>query len=309
MDRRRFLDLVGTGVAAASLSAVAAGGASTGRFSVVGYLPWYRLKNWSDRQAGPLTDLVFFGVQPTSDGKIPRDPLDQATLESLRRLKSSIRCRLHLCVGGGDRSAGFPSLVDTARARREFVGRLRELCVRGEFDGVDFDWEYPAGEKQLANYRRLIEDTRRSLGDDRVITAAQAPWRDFGRGFYEVIDRIYVMSYNHKHPHARFADSQADIERMLKFGCPREKLVLGMPFYGGNQRGNSRTYAELVKSRSFAKGSDLIDGFAFNSRRTVQRKTRYARDEQLAGVMVWEVGQDVADGEVSLLSAIGNELG
>ncbi|MBL8848384.1 MAG: glycoside hydrolase family 18 protein [Planctomycetaceae bacterium] len=306
MDRRQFLSAIG---GAAAGTGVAAAGMSASPISVVGYLPWYRLKGWSASQAGPLTDLVYFGVQPTSDGGMPTDPLDRATLETLRGLKRSIRCRLHLCVGGGDRSAGFPPLVATGRARRDFVRRLRDVCQRGEFDGVDFDWEYPSGDRQLADYRRLIEDTRRSLGDDQILTAAQSPWRDFGRGFYDVIDRIYVMSYNHKHPHARFADSQADIERMLKFGCPRDKLVLGMPFYGRNQRGNSRTYAEIVKSKSFARGSDLIDGFAFNSRRTVQRKTRYARDEQLAGVMVWEVGQDVSDGDESLLSAIGDALG
>jgi chitinase len=306
MDRRQFLNAIG-GAATVSASLIAAERVEAD-FSVVGYLPWYRLKNWSANQAGPLTDLVYFGVQPTTDGKMPPDPVDRATLETLRGLKRSIRCRLHLCVGGGDRSAGFPSLVESGRSRRDFVRRLRDLCLRGEFDGVDFDWEYPAGDKQLADYRRLIEDARRSLGDDRVITAAQSPWRDFGRGFYDVIDRIHVMSYNHKHPHARFADSQADIERMLKFGCPRDKLVLGMPFYGRNQRGRSRTYAEIAKSKAFAAGADLIEGFAFNSRRTVQQKTRYARDEQLAGVMVWEVGQDVADSDTSLLSAIGAEL-
>ncbi|MEX0585697.1 MAG: glycoside hydrolase family 18 protein, partial [Pirellulales bacterium] len=292
-------------LAAAAPHALAASGT---KFCIVGYLPWYRLKSWSSAQAGPLTELVYFGVQPTTDGELPADPVDRATLESLRRLKHATGCRLNLCVGGGNRSAGFAALVEQGRRRRAFVRGLRDVCQRAGFDGVDYDWEYPSGDAQLAEYHRLIDETRKSLGDRRQITVAQSPWRDFGRAIYEAVDRVHVMSYNHKHPHAQLGDARADIDRMLKFGCPRSKLVLGVPFYGRNQRGHSRTYAELTRSDSFETDRDLIDGFAFNSRQTLRQKVRYARDEQLAGIMIWEIGQDATEPNVSLLGAIAAEL-
>jgi GH18 family chitinase len=305
MERRRFLQAIGgAAAAAATRTSVAADAASS--FNVVGYLPWYRIKGWSAAQAGPLTDLVYFGVQPTTDGELPAEPIDRATLETLLGLKRSIRCRLHLCIGGGDRSAGFAALVTRGKLRRAFVRQLRDVCHRAEFDGVDYDWEYPAGESQLADYRRLIDETRRSLGDRRIITVAQSPWHDFGRGMYDAVDRVHVMSYNHKHPHARLVDSRADIERMLKFGCPRDKLVLGVPFYGRNPRGRSRTYAEIVRSKSFQLGADLVDGFAFNGRRTLQQKTRYACEET-GGIAIWEVGQTFPSW--TSLRAIATELG
>jgi GH18 family chitinase len=186
---------------------------------------------------------------------------------------------------------------------------LRHVCQRGEFDGIDYDWEYPAGPAQLRDYRRLLDETRRSVGARRTMTVAQSPWRDFGRPIYEVVDRVHVMSYNHKHPQARLNESRADVERMITFGCPPEKLVLGVPFYGRNQRGRSRTYAEIVRSEKFEAGTDLIDGFAFNSRTTVQQKTEYARESGLAGLMIWEVGQDSPDAGTSLLDAIRSALG
>lgn len=303
MERRRFLQAIG-GAAAAVAAQQAPAATPRATLPVVGYLPWYRLKGWSAAQSGPLTDLVFFGVQPTTGGELPPEPIDRATLEALRGLKLATGCRLHLCVGGGNRSAGFPALVERGRLRRAFVRALRDLCRRAGFDGVDFDWEYPAGITQLADYHRLIDETRKSLGDHRQITVAQSPWRDFGRGIYDAVDRVHVMSYNHKHPHARLVDARADIDRMLKFGCPRDKLVLGVPFYGRNQRGRSRTYAEIARSAAFAPDVDLVDGFAFNSRRTLQEKTRLARAERLAGIMIWEVGQDAADPQTSLLAGI-----
>ena len=307
MERRRFLKAIGGATAvAAARPGFAVRQPST--FSVVGYLPWYRLKSWTTAQAGPLTDLVYFGVQPTTEGELPADPIDRPTLETLRSLKRATGCRLHLCVGGGHRSAGFPALVEQGRRRRAFVRRLRDVCQRARFDGIDYDWEYPAGDAQLSDYRRLIDETRKSLGDRRRITVAQSPWRDFGRGIYDVVDRVHVMSYNHKHPHARLTDARADIERMLTFGCPRNRLVLGVPFYGRNKRGRSRTYAEITRSDAFERDLDLVDGFAFNSRQTLQQKTRYAREEQLAGIMIWEVGQDALEWSTSLLGAIGAEL-
>lgn len=307
LGRRGFLQVVG-GAAAMAAAAPAMPAEPATKFSVVGYLPWYRLKSWSPAQAGPLTDLVYFGVQPTTDGELPANPVDRATLETLRGLKRSTRCRLHLCVGGGDRSAGFAPLVENARQRRAFVRNLRDVCQRAEFDGIDYDWEYPVGDSQLTDYRKLLEETRRSVGTKRIITVAQSPWRDFGKSIYAVVDRVHVMSYNHKHPQARLSDSRADIDRMLKFGCPAEKLVLGVPFYGRNPRGRSRIYSEIVRSERFETGADLVDGFAFNGRTTVQQKTEYAREAGLAGLMIWEVGQDSSDPETSLLGAIESAL-
>lgn len=307
MRRRRFLRAIGGTAALASIAPEAIAEPPSA-FRLVGYLPWYRLKTWSASHADALTDLIYFGIQPTTRGEFPANPIDRPALEKLRDLKRVIGCRLHICVGGGDRSAGFAALVERPRRRWAFVRQLRELAQRGGFDGVDYDWEHPNGDAQLADYHRLIDETRRTWGNHGQVTVAQSPWRDFGRGIYDAVDRVHVMSYNHKHPHARLADAQADVERMLKFGCPRDKLVLGVPFYGRNQRGRSRTYAEIAGSAAFQAGSDLVDGFAFNSRRTLRQKTRYTLDEELAGIMIWELGQDAAEADRSLLQAIRAEL-
>src|SRR5688500_14586503 len=88
LGRRGFLRaLGGASLMAAASPAIAADRAAP--FCVVGYLPWYRLMGGTAAQAGPLTDLVYFGVQPTMDGELPAEPIDRATLESLRGLQRS----------------------------------------------------------------------------------------------------------------------------------------------------------------------------------------------------------------------------
>ncbi len=169
LQRRNFLQTMGS---AAVLTATGLGAAErkTTDFIVVGYLPWYRLKTWSARLAGPLTDLVYFGVQPTTDGELPAQPIDRETLETLKGLKRAIDCRLHLCIGGGDRSAGFAALAGQQPRRQAFAWQLREVCHAAGFDGVDYDWEHPEGETQLAAYADLLVETKSGLGPEGLVT-------------------------------------------------------------------------------------------------------------------------------------------
>jgi GH18 family chitinase len=53
---------------------------------------------------------------------------------------------------------------------------------------------------------------------------------------------------------------------------------------------------------------DLIAGFAFNGQATVAKKVRYAAEKNLAGVMIWELGQDSSRSELGLLEAIRKQV-
>jgi GH18 family chitinase len=277
-------------------------------FLCVGYLPWYRTAGFTaDRMRG-VTDLIYFGVKPTHDGRLDDEKVDAPTLRLLGSLRRESGCRLLLCVGGGERSQGFPPMATDAARRRAFVRQLTDYCREHGFSGVDYDWEHPEGDAQLAAYADLLEETKSRLGADGLVTIAQSPWRDYGRRIYEIVDRVHVMSYNHKFPHGRLQAAEDDVQRMVDFGCPREKLLLGLPFYGRNQRGESRTYADLANTDSPVAGNDLVRGYALNGKATVQAKTRFAIDSGLGGVMVWELGQDARDPELSLLETIRREV-
>ena len=274
---------------------------------VAGYLPWYRMQGFTAERVGPVTDLIYFGIEPTKAGGFPDKPIPEATLTTLQSIRSATGCRLLLCVGGGGRSDGFPALVDR-RTRAAFVSRLCTYCTEHRFDGVDYDWEHPASDAEFAVYIELVKETRAGLAAGALLTVAQSPFKDLGPGMYEAVDRIHVMSYNHHFPQARMEDSSNDVARMLRFGCPREKLVLGVPFYARDREGKSKTYADLVRLAGRAPESDEFRGFSFNSRRTIRDKVDYVRSENLAGIMIWELGQDTTDEATSLLRVIERRL-
>ena len=274
-------------------------------FAVVGYLPEYRIASVTAAQVGPVTDLVFFGIEPPADGRLPNSVVARATLRKLHDLKRLRKCKLLVCIGGWNRSAGFPALARDGACRKRLIAGLIDYCQNNQFDGVDYDWEHPKGEGQLGDYARLLAETKAAFREKQlIVTVAQAGWQNLGDVAYQAVDRVHLMSYDHDFPQATFLKSKADVERLLGWRCPAEKIALGLPFYGRNQRNEARTYGELVGQQPVDSNLDRIEGFAFNGQATILRKLQFARRHQLAGVMIWELGQDAARKDTSLVRSI-----
>eukprot|EP00293_Proteomonas_sulcata_P000171 CAMPEP_0184323560 /NCGR_PEP_ID=MMETSP1049-20130417/130974_1 /TAXON_ID=77928 /ORGANISM="Proteomonas sulcata, Strain CCMP704" /LENGTH=86 /DNA_ID=CAMNT_0026645107 /DNA_START=1 /DNA_END=257 /DNA_ORIENTATION=+ len=83
---------------------------------------------------------------------------------------------------------------------------------------------------------------------------------------------------------------------------------MGLPFYSRSTRtGDWKTYEDLIKmyGKKLTKSTDEIDEHYFNGYKMIQKKTRYALQNGLGGVMIWEVGQDIhPSNKKSLLRAI-----
>ena len=98
----------------------------------------------------------------------------------------------------------------------------------------------------------------------------------------------------------------------LDRGLPREKAVLGVPFYGygfGEAfRKSSYSYSEILTAHPGAESVDQIGNTIwYNGIPTIRAKTRHALDQNLASVMIWSLDSD-AEGEKSLLGAIHEEI-
>jgi chitinase len=272
---------------------------------VVGYLPDYRIASVSSSQVQGVTHLVYFSLTPTVDGQIAESPIPTPTLAKLRELKEAIGCRLVLCVGGWGRSDGFAKLTSNAESLNRLVQGLVNYCRANGFDGIDYDWEHPNGATELAAYVRLIRETKRAMQPHGMeVSVAQAGWQDLGKDAYELVDRIHLMAYEQEYPQSTLANSLREVEQLQTWGCPPQKITLGVPFYGRNKSRESKTYAELVGSRSVDPSINEIDGFAFNGKDLIRSKTQAARERGLAGVMIWELAQDSRRDDASLLKAI-----
>jgi chitinase len=118
------------------------------------------------------------------------------------------------------------------------------------------------------------------------------------------IDFLNIMAYDcnwgkKAESHSTFGAADSSLDYWLKRGCPREKAVLGLPFYGRNPE---VPYRDLALREKDGHLKDRIGEVFYNGIPTIMKKTGLAMDKA-GGVMIWEVTQDTFD-STSLLSAI-----
>lgn len=302
--------------------------------AVVAYVPEYRTGIDWDFVTKRATDLVLFSVEPLPDGDIkPYFPIDDDGVESaltmahrarnssrgLKHLPMSINedgVRLLLCVGGGGRSGNFPVVSASPDLRQVFVSNLLKIVLAKNLQGVDFDWEVPMSKQQLADYSLLLSETANAFHNhdpDLLVTVAIHAWQDLGQPSYHAVDRVHLMSYDGQSTkgHATYSQATTDAKRLASYGCPMSKIALGLPFYGRgvSNPGLVLTYSDLVSKvgADLDPTSDILgkdSAIGFNNVLTVQKKTKWALSHGLAGIMVWEVGQDTTNEATSLLVAI-----
>ena len=292
--------------------------------AVAAYLPEWRYEgaNW-DVIAQHTTHLILFSMEPGPDGSLlAHDRLPRPEL--LVQAKASCArhgTKLLVCFGGNGRSGGFSAMSRQKARRTRFIAGVAALLAEHGLDGVDYNWEYPGYdfrrgylperevEKDYDGLRALCAETRAALGDAAAITLAYYPdgrqERLFAaRGVAAHVDLMHMMTYDQGGAHhSTYPFAEKAIALGAQGGLPRERLTLGVPFYGRHSRtGDWTTYEDLVQRHApLPKDVDSVspsgdvgggDSVGFNGVTTIGMKTRLALREHLGGVMIWEVGQD-----------------
>ncbi len=275
-------------------------------FRVIGYFPsWVAPEGVRYRE---LTHINYAFAFPEPDGRLRPLPHPDRLAAIVRGARAH-GVKVALSVGGwhgGDDSA-FEVLAANPAARAVFVEALGALVEQHGIDGVDMDWEYPdAGESARHNVT-LMKELRARLGPQRLLTAAVVGDGAQGAGVLPEVfacsDFINIMAYDNddqgQRPHSTYDYAVTCLDYWSQRGLPRDKLVLGLPFYGKLPQ---RTYRQLVSQDPAAPQKDEVGGVHYNGLSTIRRKTALALDRG-SGVMIWEITQDTADGS-SLLRAI-----
>lgn len=289
-----------------SLSLVLIGHASS--FAVVGYLPEWRYEGYNFDYAfrNGLTHLVFFSMEPSPEAGLwgsDRFPNNIVLLDARAAAKKH-NGKVMICFGGNGRSTHFPRVTRDATLRQRFVKNVVDLVKSKRLDGVDINWEYPgfrfgqgylSEEEVAADYsglHHLLVELRQHLPAPYVISAAYYPdarQPSLLRPSLSQLDFLHSMSYDaHGAEHSPWSLATQTIETFRQSQCPLEKLTLGVPFYGRHQRtGDWRTWEDLVRKQN---ADD--DQYSHNDPQMIAKKTRLALEQGLAGIMIWEAGQD-----------------
>ena len=136
------------------------------------------------------------------------------------------------------------------------------------------------------------------------LSIAVAPSQKLPAEAWGAVEHVMLMSYDDEGKHSTFESTQKHLGLLLDQGVPASKVVLCLPLYGRKVANREAlTYAEIVQKFHPRPDRDEVEGIFFNGPGTITAKTAWAQSVGLAGVAVWELGQD-APGEASLLKRI-----
>lgn len=283
---------------AAAMAISGAGGEATTPV-LAAYLPAWSFGAAPEASFGMVTDVLYFSVQPTEEGGVNTKDIEFGHLRALQEKKKRHGFRLLLCVGGWERSEHFAGVSADEGKRGRFVKELTGMAEEYGLDGIDLDWEHPKNPKEAADYAVLMKDLKKALGEKRLVTAALAGWQSLPKEGWDVLDRLHLMAYDHPERHSTFEAGVSDVAKVRAQGLAVRKIALGVPFYGRSlsEWNQALPGRELLVRLKGASG-DEADGYFFNNLETLSRKAAWAKEQGLAGVMVWEMTQDTPDGRM-----------
>lgn len=297
-------------------------------FKVVGYYPDWQPEKVGRIQYGRLTHINYAFAIPKEDGQLRPLENPQVAREIIARAHEN-GVKALLAVGGWSyRDIPLEGTFRAATASDEkcrlFAQNIISMAKSYGFDGVDIDWEHPrsgeAGGRQYALFMQVLSEGLHR--EDMLLTAAVLPGKTpDGTVQYDAaaqsdaviacVDWINVMAYDggdgDRHSTYDFAVACGDYWKETR-KIPAHKIVLGVPFYG---RPTWAAYDQLLQADAGAAEKDVVlfngSQVHYNGMATMKRKTDWALNHA-GGVMIWELSQDSAEAEKSLLRAISAEV-
>lgn len=286
----------------------------------VAEIPWDR-----------FTHLALIFALPQADGSLLTSEVDPLVgpLGEAARNKGK---KLFLSIGGatGYQDA-FQKIAQSPEKLQKFTRAVANYADKHQLDGIDIDWEYwtkQAVHKQGGNdpvesklLVTLLAELRKQLPEKVALTTSVFAGYWSGEQYLSEIQQhvnyVALMSYDFtgswsespvKH-HADFRTFKASIDFLTDRGFTREKILVGIPFYGKefvdgkNAQVVDKNYRDLIpqliaKKQSINSGK--LDHIYYETPELVTKKSHYILDQGMAGVMFFELTQDMHDSPDSL---------
>jgi chitinase len=214
------------------------------------YAGWMQGNQWSfhlkatDIDYAAVTHIIHFSLVPNADGTLNSEA-NGITEENSAALISSAHAagrKVLICVGGWNSDQGFAASTREG-TRERFIMNLLAFVRTRKYDGIDIDWEPLPREyhKQYAAFLRELRLNMKTMDRDLLLTVACNSGAEVFAQVHPVLDQINVMTYDYAgawpgwftwHNAAIYDGVHAHIQEFMDAGVPREKLGIGIDFYG-----------------------------------------------------------------------------
>lgn len=287
--------------------------------------------------------------------------IDNINLKNIKELKKkNPNLKILLSVGGWSWSDKFSDVALTEESRDIFAKSSVEIMKKYGFDGIDIDWEFPVSgglptnkyrPEDKENYTLLLKKLRQTFnaqgekdGKVYLLTIAGGATPTFTNNMeleeiHKYIDFVNIMTYDIHGSWDKYTDFNAplytnnDSLNQVKFsvnegirtwinrGFPKEKIVMGISFYGKQYNNVSQWngglyqwyngsstigYGDIVSKYLNKQGTNryfhcvslvpwIYNGTSFityEDQESISYKANYIKLNELGGAMIWELSGD-----------------
>ena len=301
--------------------------------AVIGYLPAFKgfsdvlqradLRNYTHinlafvnpAPSGEIMSGSAFACAPAGGGVM----LTEGDIQQFVRQAHHAKAKALISLGGGTIPAcsGEWAALAGSDDRAKVIAGLLAFVDKYDLDGIDVDLEGDLMTRmdRDGNYTPFVQELGAALHSrSKLLTCATASYVGgmVPDASLPSFDLIGIMSYDAIGPtwgtpgdeHASYERAEKDLALWLGKGVPAGRLALGLPFYGhgfGQYRASWALRDVATEFGEEAAKSDVVGqrcpgcGYiTFNGLPTLERKARLA-GAWGAGVMVWEIDQDLPD--------------
>ena len=268
-----------------------------------------------------------FGNPSTGDGGIVITESKKAPIKDVVALKS-VNPKLKVCLmigGWGGHADGFSMMARDAAKRTLFCQSVKQLLDDNQMDGVDIDWEYPTQSadnetgcdpSDTQNFNPVLKELRETLGTGKIISFASsssAKYVDWPNAM-KYLDYVNVMTYDmgaapnghnsplHKSDKFNHRSWDESVEAHAKGGVPKNKMVMGVPFYGKAEKNPAEGTKIFEYSVKYYEIPDILEKGTYKGKklaRSVYRmweetsKVPYLRDDSGKNVLSYDDPESV----------------
>ncbi|HEY4103579.1 MAG TPA: glycoside hydrolase family 18 protein [Polyangiaceae bacterium] len=311
---------------------------------------------------GSLTHIARSFLAPHADGRLTwSNDFWNPELEQNAHARG---VKLLASIGGSAENANeWLGMARDPAAEKRFFDALEAQLNEHHYDGVDIDWEPSAQtDADQATYTEFMRALRQRFPHFVISTALPASewwgkhisWPEIAQSvdFINLMTYVFAGSWTGHSAHnanlfapSAYTDANGiDIDSSVaaltaKHGLPRNKVVLGLAFYGiqfstdklgdvfppkSRFRGEELLYSEVARlaaTPDYAAHWDAgahapyLERFAgghtvsFDDARSTNEKCVYAARSGMKGVMIWYLGADLVGGAPVLQHALAASYG
>lgn len=290
-----------------------------------------------------LTHAIFSFAHPTADGSILLN--GDSAINNLRAMVKEAdkhNTKVILAVGGwfhingGESYEPFKAAISNPDSRTRLVNELTSIVDREQLDGIDIDFEHPRSKADAANLAAFAKELSNQLhpkGKElsiavyakiHAVTGTEMGFVIYEPSTFRHVDHVNIMAYDGQWDGGYNAANLSPYpftEKIVNYwanlfdtnNLPKEKLVLGVPFYAQPEDPAIKqvSYGAIVNSdpANAVKDTVSMNGttYHYNGVEMIKKKTNLALDHGFGGMMLWEAGHD-SKGDHSLTTAIYDEL-